>query len=135
MTSSPETVASDNGVTTEVPEHVKAEHVEISQGGAGSIEADTVSLQQGGAGRVKARDMSVSMGGVGLASTDSLRLEAGASALSVVAQQASVQEGASVFMLLARNVTGDVRPVLDWRAAAAFGVAAGATLSLLRRRR
>lgn len=135
MTSTPETVTSENGVTSEVPEHVKAEHVEISQGGAGSIEADTVSLQQGGAGRVRAREMSVSMGGVGMASTDSLRLEEGASAFAVAAHQASVAEGASVFVLLARNVSGDVRPVLDWRAAAAFGLAAGATLSFLRRRR
>jgi len=127
-------VMSSNGVPSEAPEHIRAERVEISQGGAGSIEADPVSLQQGGAGRVNAREMSVSMGAVGLARADSLRLENGASGFAVASQQASVEEGASVFMLLARSVTGDVRPVLDWRSAAAFGLAFGLVLRVLRRR-
>ena len=132
--SGPSEVISSDGVPSEVPEHIRAERVEITQGGAGSIEADSVTLQQGGAARVNAREMSVSMGGVALARADSLRLESGASSFAVVSQQASVEEGASVFMLLARTVTGDVRPVLDWRAAAAFGLAFGLLLRLLRRR-
>lgn len=132
--SGPSDVMSGNGVPSEVPEQIRADRVEISQGGAGSIEADTVSLQQGGAGRVNAREMSVSMGAVGLARADSLRLQNGASGFAVVSQQASVEEGASVFMLVARNVTGDIRPVLDWRAAAAFGLAFGLVLRVLRRR-
>lgn len=127
-------VMGGNGMASEAPEHIKAERVEISQGGAASIEADSVSLRQGGAGRVRAREMSVAMGGVALARTDSLRLDSGASAFAVASQQASVEEGASVFMLLARNVTGNVRPVLDWRAAAAFGLAFALALRLLRRR-
>jgi len=135
MATTPETMPAGTGVPTEVPDHVKAERVEITQGGAGSIEATTVTLQQGGVGRVRAQEMSVSMGGVGLATAENLRMGSGSSGLALIGRQATVEEGASVFMLLARNVSGDVRPVLDWRAAAAFGVAAGLVLRLLRRRR
>jgi hypothetical protein len=118
--------------TTE--EHVRAEHVEISQGGVSSIDATTVNLQQGGAGRVRATDMSVSQGGVGLARAQHLRLQDGASAFAVVADDAAMAEGSNVAVLIARTATGDVRPLLDWRAAAAFGAAFGLALRLLRRR-
>jgi hypothetical protein len=127
--------ATGNGVTDQIPEHVKAERVEISQGGAGSIEATTVSLQQGGAARVRAHEMSVAQGGVVAARTDSLRLEAGSSGMAVVADEATIEPGASVFVLIARRANGEVRPVLDWRSAAAFGLAAGLVLRLFRRRR
>jgi hypothetical protein len=132
--STSEATATGNGVTQQIPEHVRAEHVEISQGGAGTIEATTVSLQQGGAVRVRAREMSVAQGGVVVARTDNLRLQAESSGFAIVADQATIEPGANVFMLIARNATGDMRPVLDWRAAAAFGVAIGAVLALLRRR-
>jgi hypothetical protein len=130
MADAPETVSA-----SETPEHVRADRVEISQGGAGSIEATSVTVQQGGAGRVRAQEMSLSQGGVGLARADNLRLGDGASAFAVVADQASIATGANVFMLIARSTSGVVRPVLDWRAAAAFGVAFAAVIALLRRGR
>lgn len=114
---------------------VRADHVEISQGGASSVEATTVSITQGGAGRVQADEITISQGGAGLVQTDSLKLEEGATAFAVLAGEATVSDGASVFMLLARSVSGSVRPVLDWRAAAAFGAGFGAAVALLRRRR
>ncbi|HSH22271.1 MAG TPA: hypothetical protein VK992_06635, partial [Candidatus Caenarcaniphilales bacterium] len=82
----------------------------------------------------RASEVSISQGGVGVARTEQLRLEAGATAFAVVADDASVGEGSSVFMLIARNAAGDVRPVLDWRAAAAFGAGLGLALRILRRR-
>jgi hypothetical protein len=36
--------------------------------------------------------------------------------------------------LIARRVTGDVRVLLDWRGALAFGAIAGLVVGLLRRR-
>jgi hypothetical protein len=39
-----------------------------------------------------------------------------------------------VLLLLARNASGNVRPVLDWRAMAALGAAFGIVAALLRRR-
>ena len=113
---------------------VRAEHVTISQGGAQNVEATTVTITQGGAARVNASEMSVSQGGVALAQTDQLLVDEGGSAFVVMADQATVNEGASIFMLLARSVSGDVRPVLDWRAALAFGAGFAVVLRILRRR-
>lgn len=113
---------------------VRADHVEISQTGVSVVEATTVSLTQGGAGRIQAEEVTISQGGAGLVQTDSLKLEDGASAFAVLATEATISEGASVFMLFARSVSGGVRPVLDWRAAAAFGAGFGAAVALLRRR-
>ena len=113
---------------------VRAEHVTISQGGAQNIDATTVSITQGGAARVNASEMSVSQGGVALAQVDQLVVNEGGSAFAVMADEATVNEGASVFMLLARSVSGDIRPVLDWRAALALGAAFAVVLRILRRR-
>lgn len=134
--------ALDNGTAADDGRHeaddmsgaVRADHVEISQGGASSIEATTVSLTQGGAGRIEADEVTISQGGAGLVRTDSLRLEEGATAFAVLADEATVNDGANVLVLLARSVSGDLRPLLDWRAAAAFGAGFGAAFALLRRR-
>ena len=40
-----------------------------------------------------------------------------------------------VLLLIARRVEGDVRTLLDWRGALAFGAAFGVITSLFRRRR
>ena len=130
----PPTEVDDMSQANDMSGAVRADHVEISQGGASSVEATTVSLTQGGAGRIQAEEVTISQGGAGLVQTDSLKLEEGASAFAVLAGDATVSEGASVFMLLARSVSGSVRPVLDWRAAAAFGAGFGAAIALLRRR-
>jgi hypothetical protein len=57
------------------------------------------------------------------------------SAFAVVADSATVDSGASVFMLLSRNVSGDVRPMLDWRSALALGGGAALVMAILRRLR
>lgn len=113
---------------------VRADHVEISQGNAGSIEATTVALTQGGAGRVRAHEMTVNQGGVGLARTDRLHLGERSGAFAVISDEAALEPGSSVFLLLARSVSGNVEPILDWRAGAAFGVGLGLAISILRRR-
>jgi len=113
---------------------VRADHVELTQGGAQSIEATTVNVSQGGAGRINAEEVSIRQGGAGLVQTESLQLQEGASVFAVLADEATVAEGASVFMLFARSVSGGVRPILDWRAAAALGAGFGIVFAVLRRR-
>lgn len=125
------------GVTVRLEEqgagNIRADSVTISQGGAGNIEAGNVSITQGGAGRVTADHLTVNQGGVGLARTERLTIEEGGSAFVVMADTADIGAGANVFMLVARNAGGEVRPVLDWRAAAAFGAGLALALTLLRR--
>jgi hypothetical protein len=108
------------------------DHVEVRDRGAERVEAETVSIVQGGAARVDARRVDVHQGGIALARTDRLALRDRSSALAVVAARADVSDS-NVFVLVARDVTGTVRPVLDWRAAAAFGVAFAIVPRLLRR--
>ncbi|CAN5690176.1 hypothetical protein BH23CHL7_BH23CHL7_13860 [soil metagenome] len=114
---------------------VRAEHVEIIQGGANTIDAQTVSIQQGGAASVRASKLLINQGGVALARVRRLSLREGSTAAAIYADEANVSGGSNVLLLIARNVTGDVRPLLDWRAAAAVGAGFGLVVSLLRRRR
>jgi hypothetical protein len=97
----------------------RAQRIEIREGGAANIEADSVSITQGGATRVNARDVTISMGGAVLVRTDTLRLEDNAAAVAVVARRAQVAPGSRILILISRQTSGDVQPVLDWRAALA----------------
>ena len=102
---------------TEYPDLVRGDNVTINQGGAGRVEANTVSVNQGGVGQVQSDALTVSQSGIGMARTHDLTVEAQGFAFGVVADNATVEEGASVFVLVARNTNGEVRPALDWRAA------------------
>jgi hypothetical protein len=112
---------------------VRAENVTLTQGGARDIDATTVSITQGGAAQVRAQQMSLSQGGVALARTENLTVGAGGSAFAVMSDQATINEGGNVLLLVAGEVNGDARPVLDWRAAAAFAVGLVVAWRLVRR--
>jgi hypothetical protein len=112
---------------------VRATNVTISQGGARDIDATTVSITQGGAGRVRATELTVFQGGVGLARTERLKLKDGGSAGVVMATEATVAKGGRIGLLIARSTSGEVRPLLDWRTAAAL--AAGLVVFGIVRRR
>lgn len=101
-------------------ETVRAEHVELKQGGASRIEATTVTLTQGGASRIDAREVSISQGGAGIVRAGSLRLENGSSAMFVMTRRAELSSGSRVMVLLSRDTATDVRPMLDWRGAFAL---------------
>jgi hypothetical protein len=116
-------------------ENVRGDVVTLTQGSAQSIEAATVNISQGGAARVSADEVSVHQGGVAVARAGHLTVQSEASAFAVVADNATVDEGANVFVLISRNVSGAVRPVLDWRSALALGGGAALVMSILRRLR
>lgn len=116
-------------------EDVRADHVEIVQGGANSIDAQTVTVQQGGAGNVRAREVTVTQGGIGIARAERVSLSDRSGAFAVVADDATVDESSNVVLLIARNASGTVRPLIDWRAAAAFGGAIALVTAVLRRAR
>jgi hypothetical protein len=114
---------------------VSADQVEISQSQVSAVDGRTVSLNQSGVGRVKADEVSVSQSGIGLVRATSLKVGDRASAFAVLADEVTVEQGGNVFMLLAGDVSGEVRPVLDLRSALAIGVGFGLALGLLRRLR
>ena len=115
------------------PAAVRADHVEISQAGAQSVDADSVSITQGGAGQVNAQQVTVSQGGIGLARAGKVELNEGSSAFALIADEARVDAGANVLLLVAREASGDVRPLLDLPTALAIGAGFGLAISLLRR--
>lgn len=127
---------------------VRAENVTLSQGGARDIFATTVSITEGGArditgtnisitrggaSQVRAEHMEVSQGGVALAKTDNLTVASGGSALAVLSDRATLNEGGNVLVLVAGEVSGDARPLLDWRSALALAAGLVVAWRLLRR--
>ena len=159
---------------------VRADRVDISQGGAGSVEATTVTVSQGGIGSANARtidvrqggignasatDIAVSGGSIGLARGERVSLEMGAVAAAIgddvrvtqsmssfvvgrgevtvdqslvgtlVGDKVTIRQPSAVLLLIARQVDGTVRPLLDWRGALAAGAVAGVVIGLLQRAR
>jgi hypothetical protein len=128
---------------------VNARSVDVSRGGIGRVQAVDVAVTQGGIGLARAERVSVEMGGIGLAIGGDVRVTQGgvstilardvtieqAGVRTIVANNVKVERTTGVFVMIARHVEGDVRTILDWRGAIAFGAAFGVVLSLFRRRR
>ena len=115
------------------PAAVRADHVEITQSGAQTVDANTVSISQGGAAQVKAQQVTVSQGGIGLARAGKVELNEGSSAFALIADEARLDAGANVLLLVARETSGEVRPLLDLPTALAIGAGFGLAVTLLRR--
>jgi hypothetical protein len=121
----------------------------IEQGGLGAVTAGEVSVTQGGIGAARAQSVSVELGGIGAAMTNQLTVRQGlvgaviardasfeqAGVRSLVANHVAFGPNSGAAVVIAARVEGDVRPLFDWRAALAFGLAAGAIGALLRGRR
>jgi hypothetical protein len=129
------TGANNVDITNGGARDIDATSVSITQGGARDIDATTVTVNQGGVGRIQADEVSVTQGGIGLARAEHLTIQDGGNAFVVMADKATLDPETSVFLLVAGSTTGDVRPVLDWRAALALGAGFAVLLSALRRLR
>src|SRR3954464_4648069 len=137
-----DTVAVSRGGVSQVV----ARSVNVRQGGIGRVDAEEVFVEQGGIGAVRGDRVSVELGGIGAVLAGEARVTQGAVG-TVVARSAAVEQSVirtlvaadvhvdrptGVLFLLAARVSGDVRPVLDWRGALAFGAAAGLVLGIFR---
>lgn len=122
---------------------------EVRLGGIGRLRADDVFVQWGGVGAARADRVSVEFGSVGAALAGELRVTQGGAG-SVLAREATVEQGfvrtlvaqrvtvtrpSAVLVMIAQHVSGEVRPLLDWRGALAAGAALGVVTALLRGRR
>jgi hypothetical protein len=143
-------------------EKVEAASVVVDRGGIGAVNANAVEVHRGGIGRLTAKDVTVTQGGVGAARADHLTIDMGgigaaivgrleltrsaarsilareahlegSFAQTVVANHVSLERGSNAIIVLARRVDGDVRALLDWRGALAFGAALGLVLGIVRR--
>jgi hypothetical protein len=122
-----------------------ADTVEVRMGGIGALDADDVFVQLGGIGAARAERVSVEFGSVGAAMAGEIRVTQGFAG-SVMAREATIEQGivrtlvaqhvqitrpSAVLVLIAQRVTGDVRPVLDWRGALVAGIAFGLVSGLV----
>ena len=119
--------------TTVVTPDMRAEQVEISQTSASNVDAEIVSISQGAAGQVRAREVTLSQGAIGLARADRVQLGEGSSAFALMANEAKVDAGATIMLLVSGETSGDVRPLLDLPTALAIGAGFGLAIALLRR--
>ena len=143
-------------------DHVEATSVSINQGGIGTAAATTIDVHQGGIQRATATDIAVSQGGIVFAQGNRVSLEMGGVGAAVgdevrvtqsmagfvaargdatvdqslvstlIADHVTMRQPSAVLVLIARQVDGTVRPLLDWRGAIAAGAAAGLVLGLFR---
>ena len=120
--------------------------VEVHVGGIGALDAEEVFVQWGGVGAARADRLSVEFGSVGAALAGEMRLTQGfASAVAareatieqalvrtLIAQEVTINRPTGVLVMIAQRVSGDVRPVLDWRGALAAGAAFALITALIR---
>ena len=86
----------------------QAEHVSIDRGALGAAMADRVEVSRGYARSILARQVQLDR----------------AAARIVIAADVRANQSAAMF-LIARKVDGNIRVLLDWRGALAFGAVAG----------
>jgi hypothetical protein len=113
---------------------VTAGEVTVSQGGIGAVQAERVSLEQGGIGAAMAGRIDIRQGLVGAVIAGEARLEQ-AGARTLIANRVTFGPNSGAVVVLAARSEGNVRPVFDWRAGLAFGLAAGLISAILRIRR
>jgi hypothetical protein len=131
----------------EVLEEVRAERVEISQGGAALIQADSVSITQGGAQVIETKSFAITQGGAVsvstetasldssaavLVSADTVQLNSGAAAIAI-SDTLRADRGSRIGILLAGTIEGNPKVGIDARTAAIVGVCGATTLFVLNR--
>jgi hypothetical protein len=148
--------------SAELDEPIRADVIQVTQGGIETASADAIDIHQGGILRATAKDIAVSTGGVLLARADTVSLDRGVlgaaigsetrvtqsyarlvgSGESTIDQSAvgaliggrvTLRQPSAVGILIAGRVDGTVRPVLDWRGALALGAMIGLLVGILRR--
>ena len=141
---------------------VTVESLSIRQGGVNIARADTIEVRQGGITRAEARDIAVTQGGVAIARADRVTVGMGgvglavagdvavnrgfartviardvrieqAGARTVIANTATFDRTSGALIVIAAKAEGNVRTLLDWRGALAFGAAFGILVGLVRR--
>lgn len=143
-------------------DRVEATSVSIIQGGIANAAARTIDIRQGGIGRAKATDIAVSAGSIAIARGERVSIEMGGVVAAIgddvrvtqsmsgfvaargettvdqslvgtlIGDRVTIRQPSAVLVLIARQVDGAVRPLLDWRGVAALGAAVGVVIGLFR---
>jgi hypothetical protein len=123
-----------------------AGNVEVSVGGIGALDAEEVFVQWGGIGAARADRLGVEFGAIGAALAGEARVTQGIAGSvaardaileqslvrTLIAQRVTVNRPTGVLVMIAQQVSGEVRPLLDWRGALVAGAAFGLVTVLAR---
>ncbi len=147
--------AADDGGTGVSPEleddggWIQADAVDVHQGLVGRIDAVDVAVTQGAVGAAKGERVSIEMGALGAGLGGQISVSQGFAGTviarearveqsvvrTLIAQEVNVHRPSAVMFMLAQRVSGDVKVLLDWRGALAFGAALGLLAGLFGRGR
>jgi hypothetical protein len=95
----------------------------LDQVSLANLTADRAEVTQGAIAHARVKDLLVRQGAVALVeSSGQVRLDQSAAA-AVVGDQVELGAGSIALLVVAREVHGDVKPLIDWRGALAFGAA------------
>jgi len=113
-------------------QRIDANEVEVKQAAVLFARAENLDIAQAGVMGAFAREVSLELSAARLVvARENVHLEQSA-ALVAAGNHVEVAPNAAVGVLIARTVEGDVRPLFDWRAAAAFGAVAGLVYAVAR---
>lgn len=116
---------------------VDTSELTVTQGAIGAARADRIDVQMGGIGAVLSRDVTITQGGAGSVLAQNAQIDQ-SFVRTLVAREVTFRKPGAALVLIAQRVSGDVRVLLDWRGAIAFGAAFGLVAGLFgggRRRR
>jgi hypothetical protein len=108
-----------------------AEEVLVGWGAIGAARADRVGVELGSLGAALAGEARVSLGVAGSIAAREAVLEQ-SFVRTLVAQHVTATRPTGVLVMIAQHVSGDVRPLLDWRGALVAGTAFGLVTALAR---
>ncbi|MEO7664829.1 MAG: hypothetical protein ABIV26_06845 [Candidatus Limnocylindrales bacterium] len=113
---------------------VDSSELHVSQGAIGAARADRIDVQIGAIGAVLGREVSISQGGAGSVLAQAVQVDQ-SFIRTLVARDVTFRKPGAALIVIAQRVSGDVRVLLDWRGAIAFGAAFGLVAGLFRRGR
>jgi hypothetical protein len=108
-----------------------AETAVVDQVSLANLTADHAEVNQGAIAHAQVQDLAVRQGAVALVESSAhVRLEQSVVG-AVMGDAVEISAGSVALLVVAGEVHGDVRPVIDWRGALAFGAALGLVRLLL----
>ena len=117
-------------VEAQTYDQVVAETVTIQQGGAKSVKATTVQVMEGGIAMADAESIEVGSGGIALAKGGDITVKGGGVAVAI--GQKVELDNASAVLVVAREVSGDAKILIDLRAALLFGAVLGVVIGAIK---
>jgi hypothetical protein len=107
------------------------DNVELRDNGAAVIRGHNVDIREGGAMMITGENIHIREGGAALVVGNTVSLQEGGGGI-LLAKRANFKEG-TVILLGAREVSGDIKVLINLKAAVLLGIVFGLTVGLVRK--